>query len=121
MYACICVVLAVDGVQDAYGGFLDQQLGEDFLYYADIVFEHLGPFVKHWLTFSEPMSICHLGYGVGAYAPGVAKGVQGQYRCVRVGQRTRCRQLFARPEWQPSWRRKQSVCAGKHTTRLDQP
>jgi beta-glucosidase/6-phospho-beta-glucosidase/beta-galactosidase len=68
-------------MQDTYGGFLEQQLSEDFVYYADIVFKHLGPYVQHWLTFSEPMSICQLGYGTGVYAPGVAKGAEGQYRC----------------------------------------
>lgn len=68
-------------LQDTYGGFLDQQLSEDFLYYADIVFAQLGPYVKHWLTFSDPMAICQLGYGVGVYAPGVEKGAAGHYRC----------------------------------------
>lgn len=50
------------------------------MYYADIVFQHLGPYVRHWLTFSEPMSICNLGYGVGIYAPGVEQGTEGQYK-----------------------------------------
>lgn len=60
---------------------MDQQFSEDFIYYADIVFEHLGPLVKHWLTFNEPMSICHLGYGIGIFAPGVEGGTQGHYKC----------------------------------------
>lgn len=67
-------------LQDTYGGFLDYQLSDDFVYYADLAFQHLGPYVKHWLTFSEPMSICQLGYGVGIYAPGVERGSYGQYR-----------------------------------------
>jgi beta-glucosidase/6-phospho-beta-glucosidase/beta-galactosidase len=54
------------------------------VYYADIVFQQLGPYVKHWLTFSDPMAICQLGYGIGIYAPGVEKGAMGHYRCVRV-------------------------------------
>jgi beta-glucosidase/6-phospho-beta-glucosidase/beta-galactosidase len=68
-------------LQDTYGGLLDQQLSEDFVYYADIVFQQLGPYVRHWLTFSDPMAICQLGYGVGIYAPGVEKGAVGHYRC----------------------------------------
>lgn len=68
------------GLQDTYGGFLEQQFAEDFVYYADVVFQHLGPYVRHWLTFSEPMSICNLGYGVGIHAPGVDKGAEGQYK-----------------------------------------
>ena len=66
--------------QDLYGGFLDFQLAEDFANYADIVFQHLGPYVKHWLTFNEPMSICQLGYGVGVHAPGVRGASKAQYR-----------------------------------------
>eukprot|EP00882_Tetradesmus_deserticola_P016704 GHRQ01017859.1.p1 GENE.GHRQ01017859.1~~GHRQ01017859.1.p1 ORF type:complete len:286 (+),score=117.14 GHRQ01017859.1:118-975(+) len=68
-------------LQDIYGGFLDPQLSEDFVYYADVVFQQLGRYVRHWLTFSDPMATCQLGYGVGAYAPGVEKGAAGHYRC----------------------------------------
>jgi beta-glucosidase len=68
-------------LQDAYGGFLDGQLADDYAYYADVVFGALGDLVGHWLTFSEPMSICQLGYGIGVFAPGVAGGARGQYRC----------------------------------------
>lgn len=75
------VYLCVACLQDTYGGFLDYQLSDDFAYYADIAFEHLGPYIKHWLTFNEPMSICQLGYGVGIYAPGVERGAYGHYRC----------------------------------------
>lgn len=67
--------------QDSYGGFLDGQLAEDFLYYADVVFSSLGSLVQHWLTFSDPMAICGLGYGLGAGAPGMSHGAAGQYAC----------------------------------------
>ncbi len=53
--ACCCLC------QDLYGGFINTQLSEDFAYYADIVFEHLGPYVQHWLTFNVST-----GTGVGA-------------------------------------------------------
>jgi beta-glucosidase/6-phospho-beta-glucosidase/beta-galactosidase len=66
--------------QERYGGFLDTQLAEDYVYYADVVFGSLGHLVTHWLTFSEPMSICELGYGVGAFAPGMEQGAAGQYK-----------------------------------------
>ncbi|KAF8062692.1 BGL1A [Scenedesmus sp. PABB004] len=77
----LCHMDLPQALQDAYGGALDPQLADDFLYYADTVFAALGGYVKHWLTFSEPMAMCQLGYGVGAYAPGLARGAAGQYAC----------------------------------------
>jgi beta-glucosidase len=69
-------------LQEAYGGFLDVQFADDFAHYADLVFGALQPLgVKHWITFSEPLSICQLGYGIGTAAPGVARGSAGQYLC----------------------------------------
>lgn len=33
-----------------YGGFLDAQFVEDYVYYADTVFQELGHLVRHWIT-----------------------------------------------------------------------
>lgn len=79
-HACVMLVLPCPPLQDAYGGFLDPQVADDFVYYADIVFSQLGQHVKHWLTFSDPMAICQMGYGVGIYAPGEEQGAAGQYK-----------------------------------------
>lgn len=68
-------------LQDLYGGFLDPQIVEDYVYYAETVFRELGHLVRHWITFNEPMSICQLGYGIGVFAPGTEAGTAGQYRC----------------------------------------
>jgi beta-glucosidase/6-phospho-beta-glucosidase/beta-galactosidase len=66
--------------QDLYQGFLDPQVAADFTNYADIAFREFGPYVKHWLTFNEPMSICQLGYGIGVHAPGHEGAAKAQYR-----------------------------------------
>jgi hypothetical protein len=47
-----------------YGGFLDPQIAEDFVYYADTVFRELGHLVQHWIT-------------VGGAGRGFAGGVGG--------------------------------------------
>jgi beta-glucosidase/6-phospho-beta-glucosidase/beta-galactosidase len=70
--------------QDKYGGFLDKtgQFPKDFAYFAEVMYEALLPLgVKKWLTFNEPLSICHLGYGIGIFAPGEALGSAGTRRC----------------------------------------
>jgi beta-glucosidase len=99
-------------LQDDYGGFLDPQFADDFVHYADVVFGALHPLgAKHWITFSEPMSICQLGYGIGAAAPGVAKGSAGQYLCGHhlLIAHARAAQLF-RQRYGGAWR--QAAAAG---------
>jgi beta-glucosidase len=59
-------------LQDKYKGFLDPQVQEDFLYYADAVFSNLGDLVDEWMTFNEVISICELGYERDTFAPGVS-------------------------------------------------
>ena len=54
-------------LQDAYGGFNSSRLVDDFVYYADAVFSHLGRFVKTWITFNEPLVTCDLGFKAGGY------------------------------------------------------
>lgn len=51
--------------QDKYGGFNSSDLVDDFVYYADVVFKELGPLVKYWVTFNEPLVTCMLGYYLG--------------------------------------------------------
>jgi len=33
-----------------YSGFLDPQIADDFVYYADTAFRELGHLVRHWIT-----------------------------------------------------------------------
>lgn len=68
-------------LQEKYGGFLNKQFQDDFVYYADAVFKHLGPFVQNWMTFNEPLSICQLGYADAVFAPGLKGGPAGQFAC----------------------------------------
>ena len=46
-----------------------------------MLFRELGPLVKLWMTFNEPLSICELGYSQGVFAPGIKGGPPGQYKC----------------------------------------
>ena len=71
------------GLQDRHGGFMDETgaFQDAFAYYADVLFRELGPYVKLWMTFNEPLSICELGYSKGVFAPGLKLGNKGQYRC----------------------------------------
>lgn len=57
---CVCCWL-----QDKYGGFKSSLLVDDFVYYADTVFSHLGRFVHKWITFNEPLVTCDLGFKAG--------------------------------------------------------
>ncbi|GBF98739.1 glycoside hydrolase family 1 [Raphidocelis subcapitata] len=71
------------GLQDSAGGFLSEgpAFVDAFAYYADVLFRELGPLVKLWMTFNEPLSICNLGYNEGIFAPGIKNGPWGQYKC----------------------------------------
>lgn len=68
-------------LQDKYGGFNSSQLVDDFVYYADTVFSHLGRFVQRWITFNEPLVTCDLGFKAGE-RPMVAPGLL--VNCPRV-------------------------------------
>lgn len=68
-------------LQDKYKGFLSPKIQEDFLYYADAVFKHLGPEVDQWMTFNEVISICELGYQLEVFAPQMGLGLKGKYVC----------------------------------------
>jgi beta-glucosidase/6-phospho-beta-glucosidase/beta-galactosidase len=93
-------------LQGSYGGLLDPQFADDFVHYADLVFGALFPLgARDWITFSEPMAICQLGYGIGTAAPGVAKGSAGQYMCGHnlLVAHARAAQLF-RQRYGGAWR-----------------
>lgn len=58
------------GLEDAYGSWLDDQIIPDFTAYADACFGAFGDRVKYWFTFNEPLTFANLGYGTGGNAPG---------------------------------------------------
>lgn len=40
-------------LEDKYGGFVDTKIVDDFVAYAQILFDRLGDRVKHWITINE--------------------------------------------------------------------
>jgi len=57
-------------LEEAYGGFRDRRIIEDFRDYADVCFREFGDRVKNWITLNEPWSFSYGGYAVGFLAPG---------------------------------------------------
>ncbi|KAM7500485.1 hypothetical protein LguiA_024899 [Lonicera macranthoides] len=57
-------------LEDAYGGFLDSRIVEEYHHYAEICFSEFGDRVKHWITFNEPWTFSNWGYATGELAPG---------------------------------------------------
>lgn len=54
-----------------YGGLLGKEdFIQDFLNYANVMFDALGTKVKYWITFNEPWCSAILGYHAGIHAPG---------------------------------------------------
>ncbi|XP_071978349.1 lactase/phlorizin hydrolase isoform X2 [Engystomops pustulosus] len=53
------------------GGWENEAIIEWFKDYSEVLFQRLGDRVKFWITLNEPYIIAHLGYEVGAFAPGV--------------------------------------------------
>jgi len=47
-------------LQDKYEGFIGEQIIEDFVYYADVLYKHFGDRVADWMTFNEPWITCAL-------------------------------------------------------------
>jgi beta-glucosidase/6-phospho-beta-glucosidase/beta-galactosidase len=46
-------------LQNAYGGWLDRRVVEDFANYARVIFKALAPKVDIWITINEPQVICN--------------------------------------------------------------
>ncbi|XP_076816813.1 uncharacterized protein LOC143462503 [Clavelina lepadiformis] len=53
------------------GGLLNDTVIGHFNDYADFCFKTFGDRVKFWITFNEPYVVTWLGYGIGAFAPGI--------------------------------------------------
>ncbi|KAG5873670.1 hypothetical protein JTB14_013336 [Gonioctena quinquepunctata] len=65
------------------GGWLNPQIVFWFEEYARICYQLFGKYVKTWTTINEPKQICHAGYGLGLYAPGVVSPGVGEYVCAK--------------------------------------
>src|SRR6478735_1775911 len=58
-------------LQDRHGGWMSRDTSKAFADYAGYVAEHLSDRVKHIFTINECSRLVHLGYGIGADAPGL--------------------------------------------------
>ena len=58
------------------GGWPNRDSVNWFTDYAQVVFERLGDRVSYWATHNEPFVVAMMGYGYGAFAPGIASTPQ---------------------------------------------
>ena len=68
-------------LEDAYGGWINQQIITDFTSYADFLFATFGHRVKNWITLNEPYSYCVNGYANANSAPAVREPSEKPYIC----------------------------------------
>ena len=68
------------GLEDRYGGWLDERTAEVFAEYARVAFAHFGDRVKRWITVNEPWTVAVNGYSTGIHAP----GLKDEYATYRV-------------------------------------
>ncbi|XP_050281906.1 beta-glucosidase 17-like [Quercus robur] len=57
-------------LEDEYGGFLSQNIVDDYRNYVDFCFKEFGDRVKYWITINEPNIFTIGGYADGTTAPG---------------------------------------------------
>jgi 6-phospho-beta-glucosidase len=57
-------------LQERYGGWESEQCVEDFVKYADLMFERFGHKVKYWITFNEQNVFTKLGWMLAMHPPG---------------------------------------------------
>ncbi|KAI9352664.1 glycoside hydrolase superfamily [Obelidium mucronatum] len=55
---------------EQFQGFADDRIIEEFVKYADVLYNAFGNRVKYWLTINEPESNCKFGFQQGRLAPG---------------------------------------------------
>lgn len=63
------------------GGFLNENVVDYFVIYADEVFRELNSMVKIWISFNEPLDVCVEGYDLGTSAPLIRHLGVGAYLC----------------------------------------
>ncbi|XP_018564647.1 myrosinase 1 isoform X2 [Anoplophora glabripennis] len=70
-------------LEDQLGGWLNETVADLFAEYARLCFELFKDDVKMWITINESKQVCQVGYGMGAYAPGVVSNGIGEYICTK--------------------------------------
>ena len=63
-----------------HGGWANETIINNFNDYARACYENFGDRVKLWITFNEPWIVSLLGYGSGAFAPGIAEPAMLVYK-----------------------------------------
>ncbi|SPJ76436.1 probable beta-glucosidase [Fusarium torulosum] len=58
------------GLQDRYGGWLNEESQKDFEQYAKLCYTRFGDRVKNWITLNEPWVVSIHGFSKGCDAPG---------------------------------------------------
>ncbi|XP_070575581.1 lactase-like protein [Ptychodera flava] len=64
---------------DSYGGWLGEEIVDDFGDYARLCYDRFGDRVKYWITLNEPYIVAQLGYEYGVHAPGVSSNGSKTY------------------------------------------
>lgn len=65
------------------GGWLNPDTVKAFQQYADMMFVRYAAWVKLWITFNQPNTICVDGYGTGMTAPGLKGKADDVYLCIK--------------------------------------
>ncbi|TMW63055.1 hypothetical protein Poli38472_005673 [Pythium oligandrum] len=60
-------------------GWLNSDIKEHFVEYAELMFREYGSKVDYWSTFNEPWTSSYKGYGSGAEAPGLSHSKKNSY------------------------------------------
>ncbi|KAJ0694924.1 putative beta-glucosidase [Helianthus annuus] len=56
-------------LEEKYGAWLDPQMQDDFVHFAEICFKSFGDRVKYWVTINEPNLVSEMAYERGDYPP----------------------------------------------------
>ncbi|GLJ09638.1 hypothetical protein SUGI_0113190 [Cryptomeria japonica] len=57
------------GLEQAFEGWLNSKIVEEYANFAEFCFKTFGDRVKYWMTFNEPRVVAALGYDNGIFAP----------------------------------------------------
>ncbi|KAF1330478.1 Beta-glucosidase, partial [Globisporangium splendens] len=60
-------------------GWINTEIVNHFLQYAELMFTEYGTKVDYWSTFNEPLSFVAHGYGIGREAPGLTNSKTNAY------------------------------------------